>query len=109
VLNIIVTGCVLGTFVINKAKSDYKNPLLVAMGMLMENRVTRLGYFRLLSDCLLWADFLNLPWSIFWPTLFHGKNLCINFDENGLGDILGYFFTKLVWSPLRRHCSRAGL
>jgi hypothetical protein len=45
-----------------------------------------------LVDCLLWAFFeISKSGPNFWDTFFRGT---INFDKNGLGTILRYFFTN---------------
>jgi hypothetical protein len=49
------------------------------------------------SDCLLWAVFFENCSSMqytFWATFS-----TVNFYKNGLGYNLGYFVTKLIWSP----------
>jgi hypothetical protein len=35
-------------------------------------------------------------------TLFHGKGVALILTKNGIGNILGDFFLKLIWSPCRQ-------
>jgi hypothetical protein len=62
--------------------------------------VTRLSEIRPVGNCLLWEASLKLHkktkcWGNFSPR----KKLCINFDNNGLGYILGGFFTDSSGHP----------
>jgi hypothetical protein len=57
--------------------------------------------FRRLGDCLVWKLFMQVSEviSIFGVTFFHGLTVCINFDKNRFGQILGDFWRKLIRSP----------
>jgi hypothetical protein len=58
--------------------------------------VTGLGEFS--PNCLLWADFLKLGTYPAIPGYFF-LHVRINFDENGLGHILGDFFSNSSGHP----------
>jgi hypothetical protein len=63
--------------------------------------------FRLMVNCLLWVVFWKLQkWPTFLVFFFPQFKLCINFDINVLGYILGDLLHKLVWSPWFFSCSR---
>jgi hypothetical protein len=72
--------------------------------------------FRLLGDCLLGAVFLTYRSSPhFWTTFFHCKSDVLILTKNGLGYILGDFFTNssghLGWLDLnqRIHKTKANV
>jgi hypothetical protein len=65
-----------------------------------------LGDFSSIQGCLILGSFLKIaevhsPNS--WATLFHDVNCVLpNLGKNGLGDILGDFFTNPSGHPVRR-------
>jgi hypothetical protein len=65
--------------------------------------VTRLGEFGPIGPLFTLGSFLKLgigrSSSDFGATVFYGKTLQINFDKKKMGNILGNFFHKLIWSP----------
>jgi hypothetical protein len=69
-----------------------------------ETRVTRLGDVSHTWRVFTLGSFLKIIYlssTNLWVTFFHGKKLCINFDKNGLGYILGDFFTSSSGHPAR--------
>jgi hypothetical protein len=63
-------------------------------------RVTRFfAYWVIVYFGQFYENYRNSPYFLL---LFPRKKLCINFDKNRLGYILGDFFHKLIWSPCNR-------